>query len=382
MVDNMDRLGQKFGEYRLLRWLGGGGYGDVYLAEHIYDHTQVAIKILNARLSQHKDLEAFINEARTMRLKHPHIVPLLDFGIGNNNFPFLVMEYAPHGTLRTWHPKGSQLPLSTVLSYVTPIASALQYAHDLHLVHRDVKPENILVGATGEILLSDFGIATAVHNTVSSNMQKELEGTIPYMAPEQLKGKPRPASDQYSLGIVVYEWLCGKRPFEGTIIEVAQQHTTTSPPSLHEQLPLLPGKIEQVVLQALAKDPNERFESVQSFASELAAVSQSEGISTIQPVSTPPINVLVVDEEATNKLPRIVKASAPCEPTSSQHLAPREPDTSNPFRSASSQHLAPLEPDTSDPFRAGHSTAGQSTGVWRFCTRRARLFTAGHSAGT
>ncbi len=353
MVDSMDRLGQKFGEYRLLRWLGGGGYGDVYLAEHIRDHTQVAIKILNARLTQHKDLEAFINEARTIRLKHPYIVPLLDFGIGNNDLSFLVMEYAPLGTLRERHPKGSRLPISTVVDYVAPIASALQYAHDLHLVHRDVKPENILVGATGEILLSDFGIATAAHNTISSNTQKELEGTIPYMAPEQLKGKPRPASDQYSLGIVVYEWLCGRRPFEGAAIEVAQQHTTEPPPSLRKQLPMLSRKVEQVVLQALAKDPKARFASIQLFAIELAAASQQ------QEISVPSIKLTDADKVVANEMhePQTPDTSSPIGPISSPYITSHAADSSDHFGLASPYQAAPLEPDTSLPVSSHRITS-------------------------
>src|SRR5690349_15369494 len=111
MAENTDHLGQKFGEYYLQRWLGGGGCGDVYLGEHIHDHTLAAVKLLHARLTSPEDLKAFINEARTIRLKHPNIVSLLDFGIGTNDIPFLVMEYAPYGTLRTLYPKGSRLPL-------------------------------------------------------------------------------------------------------------------------------------------------------------------------------------------------------------------------------------------------------------------------------
>src|SRR2546429_779719 len=159
MSENMDHLGQHFGEYRLLRWLGGGGCGEVYLGEHVRDHTLAAVKVLHARLADPGELKAFINEARTMRLKHPNIVPLLDLGIGANDIPVLVMEYAPHGTLRTLHPKGARLPLSTIMAYVHPIASALQYAHNSHLVHRDVKPENMLIGVDSHILFSDFGIA-------------------------------------------------------------------------------------------------------------------------------------------------------------------------------------------------------------------------------
>src|SRR5690242_14015684 len=224
MADYKGAEGQQFGDYRLLRWLGGGGFGNVYLGEYIQDSTQVAVKILQAKLAQSHELKEFINEARTIRLLHPHIVRLLDFGIGMNDIPFLVMEYAPNGTLRHRHPRNTQVPLATVLTYVSAIASALQYAHDHHLIHRDVKPENMLIGPQQEILLSDFGIAAVAQSTHSFTERQGISGTLPYMAPEQIHGKSRPASDQYALGIVAYEWLSGQRPFTGTTVELITQH--------------------------------------------------------------------------------------------------------------------------------------------------------------
>jgi WD40 repeat protein len=287
MADRIDRIGQQFGEYRLLRWLGGGGFGDVYLGQQVRDYTLAAVKVLQARLTDSKELKEFINEARTFRLKHPHIVPLLDFGIGADDIPFLVMMYAPNGTLRDRHPKGSRLPLSTVLAYVTPIAAALQYAHDLHLVHRDVKPENMLVGPNHEILLSDFGIATVAHSSRSLNIQEDIGGTLPYMAPEQIAGKTGIASDRYALGVVVYEWLCGTRPFKGTAAEVAMQHTMMPPPSLRERVPTLSVDVEQIVLRALAKDPKQRFASVQEFANALQRAAQPPSSYPALPAQNP-----------------------------------------------------------------------------------------------
>jgi serine/threonine protein kinase len=122
------RLGQQVGEYRLVRKLGEGGFGTVYLAEHVHEHTQVAVKVLNMRLTKSEDFKDFLNEARTMRLRHPHIASLLDFGMSRDDLPFLVMEYAPEGTLRDRHPKGDRLALSTIVSYVDQLAQALQYA--------------------------------------------------------------------------------------------------------------------------------------------------------------------------------------------------------------------------------------------------------------
>ena len=118
------------------------------------------------------------------------------------------------------------------------MSAALQYAHDKKFIHRDVKPENMLIGQHQEVLLSDFGIATIAHSTSSLNVGAEgTSGTLAYMAPEQIEGHPRPASDQYALGIVVYEWLCGERPFEGSASEVMAQHLSVPPPPLRERMP-------------------------------------------------------------------------------------------------------------------------------------------------
>src|SRR6266702_8040856 len=217
-----DRIGQKLGNYHLVRLLGEGGFAEVYLGEHIHLGTRAAIKILHTQLTA-DDVDTFRNEARTIaQLEHPHIVRVLDFGVEGKT-PFLVMSYAANGTLRQRHPKGSHLPLATVVIYVKQLADALQYAHDEKLIHRDIKPENMLIGRHNEILLSDFGIALIAQSTRLQNTQ-EIVGTAYYMAPEQLKGKPRFASDQYSLGIVVYEWLTGNRPFNGSFNEIASQH--------------------------------------------------------------------------------------------------------------------------------------------------------------
>src|SRR3989442_439533 len=206
-----DHSGQKLGNYRLLRLLGKGGFADVYLGEHIYLKTAAAIKVLHTQLTS-EDMEGFLNEARTIaHLVHPHIVRVTDFGIEGET-PFLVMDYAPNGTLRQRHPKGTQLPLSLIISYVKQIAGALQHAHNERLVHRDIKPENMLLGRQNELLLSDFGIALVAQSSRYPSPQ-EIVGTAAYMSPEQIQGRPRPASDQYSLGVIVYEWVSGDRPF-------------------------------------------------------------------------------------------------------------------------------------------------------------------------
>jgi serine/threonine protein kinase len=271
-----DRVGQQIGNYRLVRWLGQGGFAEVYLGEHLYLDTQVAIKLLHTQLGR-DGTEQFRAEARTIaHLEHPHIVRVLDFGVEGNT-PYLIMSYAPHGSLRQRHPPGTQLPLEMIVSYVKQIAEALQYAHDQKLIHRDIKPENVLVGRQQEVLLSDFGLVTLSHQTYSLQTGRAA-GTLTYMAPEQIQGKPRPASDQYALGIVVYEWLCGIPPFRGEAVHLIYQHVFVPPPSLREKVASIPSAVEQVVMIALAKDPKQRFATVEAFALALKQASLTESL--------------------------------------------------------------------------------------------------------
>src|SRR5205823_7327120 len=132
-----DLVGQQLGNYRLIRLLGKGGYAEVYLGEHIRLNTQAAIKVLHTRLANSEEVEIFQNEGRTIaRLLHPHIIRVFDFDV-ENDIPFMVMDYAPNGTLRKRHPRGTRLPLPSIISYVQQVGGALQYAHDQQLVHRD-----------------------------------------------------------------------------------------------------------------------------------------------------------------------------------------------------------------------------------------------------
>jgi serine/threonine protein kinase len=269
-----DRLGHQLGNYHLVSLLGQGGFAEVYLGQHVRLNQQAAIKVLHAHLTD-QEAEHFQQEAQTIAtLVHPGIVRVFDYDV-QDGVPFLVIDYAPNGTLRRRYPKGSLVPLPIIISTVKQVADALQYAHEQKFIHRDVKPENMLVGRRQEVLLSDFGIATIAHSTSSLNVGAEgTSGTLAYMAPEQIEGHPRPASDQYALGVVVYEWLCGERPFEGSASEVMAQHLSVPPLPLHERMPEIPFEIEQVVLRALAKDPKARFASVKDFAAALEQASQ------------------------------------------------------------------------------------------------------------
>ena len=269
---------QRLGNFHLSRLIGKGAFADVYLGTHIYLNTRVAIKVLRGPLDTYV-LENFIAEARHLsQLVHPHIIRVFDFGIEDHT-PFLVMEYASGGNLRQHHPEGSRIALSTVTSYISAIASALQYAHDQHLIHRDLKPENLLLGAKHELLLSDFGLALLSSGQDILRVQQRL-GTLAYMSPEQISGHPRPASDQYALAVMAYEWLCGSRPFAGSASELIYQHQFTEPASLHQRYPEIPQAVEQVIFKSLAKDPARRYVDVLNFATAFEEASQSASLTS------------------------------------------------------------------------------------------------------
>jgi len=265
----IDYTGQQIGSYRLVRRLGTGGFASVYLGQHVRIATQqAAIKLLHLF---DVDARKFQQEAETMAaLVHPHIIRLFDFDF-HDQMPFLVIEYAPGGSLRTRYPEGTQVLLPNVVQYVQQIAEALEYAHGKNVIHRDIKPDNILIGMQGELRLSDFGIAVLSQTGRNSlGASSGVGGTAYYMAPEQSRGKPEKASDQYALAIMVYEWLYGKPPFtEGNAINIQYQHAYEPVPPLSELLPTLPLAIEQVIMRALTKDPKGRFASVKDFAQAL-----------------------------------------------------------------------------------------------------------------
>ena len=273
-------IGHQLGNYRLTRPLGKGGFAVVYLGEHLHLKTLAAIKVLHQVQLTTDEEEKFCNEAKTIaNLKHAHIIGVLDYGIQEStSTPYLVMDYASRGTLRQRYTTGTILSPLHILPYVKQVASALQYAHDRKVIHRDVKPENMLLDENDKIRLSDFGIAVVHETTRSSNALNTLDkfGTPPYMAPEQFQGKPLPASDQYALSIVVYEWLCGTRPFNGSLGELIRQHEDVVPPSMREKVPSLSSSIEQVIQKALSKDPKGRFASVWDFALAFQEACQVE----------------------------------------------------------------------------------------------------------
>ena len=272
--------GQKIDRYTLVELIGQGAFGQVYKAMEDGQQDFCAVKILIPDELRPYPLYDFVQEIRTIfRLTHPNIVRLRDFGIIDlpdfaDPLAFFVMDYCANGTLRKRHQQLQPLPLSTVTLYVKQIAAALQHVHDQEIVHRDVKPANLLIGDNNEVLLSDFGIAT--HSYTRKPTPQLPLGTLYYMSPEQIDGQAGRGCDQYALGIVVYEWLRGTVPFTGSKEQIIYQHKKVKPPALQGRVADISTEVEAVVMRALEKDPKERFPRVLDFAE---ALDHAEGIS-------------------------------------------------------------------------------------------------------
>ncbi|MDQ2717997.1 MAG: protein kinase, partial [Chloroflexota bacterium] len=343
-------LGQQVGHYRLTRWLGKGGFADVYLGEHIHLKTQNAIKMLHVQLSE-KALQDFLHEAQVIAgLDHPNIVRVLDYG-SEEGIPYLVMSYAPNGSIRRVIPKGRRVQPERIVPMVQQVAAALDHAHMRKLIHRDVKPENMLVGQQGQILLSDFGLVIAAHSS-SSQIDQKTAGTVPYTAPEQLQGQARFASDQYSLGIVTYEWLCGERPFTGTFVDIASQQMLTPPPSLYQRVPGLSPLVEQVVFRALAKDPAQRYGTVTDFANALQDAYQQAA------------NLLLFTNISAESLVPAVQTTTPQTPPDSFHILPQSVPLPDPAASQAQQTvISPSTHATATPQSDPATREAQQTGA-------------------
>lgn len=261
-------VGQMLGHYQLESVLGQGGMATVFRARDTLHQRWVALKTLSPRLSQRPGfLELFRREAIALSdLQHPHILPVYAYG-ERGGVTYIVTKLIEGGTLATR--LGQPLPLPQCAHYLAQVAAALDYAHQRGLIHRDVKPTNILVDAHNTCYLADFGIAALVASTTDQvDDEPHIVGTPTYISPEQASGdKPVPASDVYSLGVVLYEMVTGRPPFEGqSITEFLVAHMTRPVPPARDRLPDLPLLAEAVIRHALAKHPNERFPSAEALA--------------------------------------------------------------------------------------------------------------------
>ncbi len=272
--DGADWVGLRLknGCYRVTALLGEGGMGRVYRAHDTRLDSEVVIKVPKRELlANAQAVERFRREVQALReLAHPHIVSVLDDD-EHSGLPFVVMRYLPGGNLhdRMYGPGGDSRPIPPegLHTWLTDVAAALDYIHAAGYLHRDVKPHNILLDARGKAFVSDFGLAKAVENGGTRlTYSGQLLGTVPYTAPEVGGRRYDHRIDQYALAVTVYEWLCGRRPFDGTMMEVLIQHATQPPPPPRQWVPDLPEPTEQAILRALAKAPAQRFGDCRTFA--------------------------------------------------------------------------------------------------------------------
>jgi serine/threonine-protein kinase len=282
------------GRYELEELVGKGGMSSVYRAQDRLLERTVAIKLLHEHYSRDEDyVERFRREARAAaQLSHPNIVTVIDRGEDAGR-QFIVFEYIDGQNLKQLVEKKGRLPVRTALELGIEIGHALAFAHESGLVHRDVKPQNVLLG-NGEVKVTDFGIARSADVQQGLTQTGTVLGTSDYIAPEQASGQPVSAlSDVYSLGVVVYELLAGEPPYSGeNFVTVAMRHVNDPVPSVAAVRPDVPLRLDAALRRAMAKDPGERFRSMADFVSELEAVLSQLGEpdsdrTTIMPPATP-----------------------------------------------------------------------------------------------
>src|SRR5215217_8585115 len=270
------------GRYRVVRKLGSGGMADVYLAEDEELGRRVAIKILNERHANDEQfVERFRREAKNAAgLSHPNIVSIYDRGEAEGTY-YIAMEYLDGRSLKELILSRGPAPPRIAIEYVRQILAALRFAHRHGVVHRDIKPHNIMVDAEGRLTVTDFGIARA-EQAGSSQMTEagSIIGTAQYLSPEQARGAPvDQTSDLYSVGIVLYELLTGTVPFNGdTPVEIAMKHLSQTPQPPSAKRHDVPPDLDKVVLRALAKDPADRYRSAEEMDADLDRVGRGLGV--------------------------------------------------------------------------------------------------------
>jgi beta-lactam-binding protein with PASTA domain/tRNA A-37 threonylcarbamoyl transferase component Bud32 len=270
------------GRYRILRKLGTGGMANVYLAEDEVLGRRVAIKILNDRhAGDDQFVERFRREAKNAAsLSHPNIVSIYDRGEAEGTY-YIAMEYLDGRSLKELIVARGPAPINLAIDYARQILAAIRFAHRHGIVHRDIKPHNVLVDAEGRLKVTDFGIARAGASQMTE--AGSIIGTAQYLSPEQAKGAPvDQTSDLYSVGVVLYELLTGVVPFSGeTPVEIAMKHLSTVPPPPSAKRKDVPRDLDLVVMRALAKDPAERYQSAEEMDADLRRISRGTAISPV-----------------------------------------------------------------------------------------------------
>jgi beta-lactam-binding protein with PASTA domain/tRNA A-37 threonylcarbamoyl transferase component Bud32 len=268
------------GRYRIVRKLGTGGMANVYLAEDEVLGRRVAIKILNDRhAGDDQFVERFRREAKNAAsLSHPNIVSIYDRGEAEGTY-YIAMEYLDGRSLKELIVARGPAPVNVAIDYARQILAAIRFAHRHGIVHRDIKPHNVLVDAEGRLKVTDFGIARA--GTSQMTEAGSIIGTAQYLSPEQAKGAPvDQTSDLYSVGVVLYELLTGVVPFSGdTPVEIAMKHLSSAPEAPSKKRAEIPHDLDMVVLRALAKDPADRYQSAEEMDEDLARVARGAAVS-------------------------------------------------------------------------------------------------------
>jgi len=258
--------GQKINErYEILKSIGEGGMANVYLAHDVILERDVAIKVLRGDLENNeKFIRRFQREAKSVSdLSHPNIVEVYDVGEEDNQH-YIVMEYIDGKTLKQLVQKRGALTVTEVVDIMAQLTDGLAQAHDAYIIHRDIKPQNIMILDNGMIKITDFGIAMSM-NATQLTQTNSVMGSVHYLPPEQASGKGATMkSDIYSAGILMYELLTGVVPFKGeNAVEIALKQMKERIPSIRKQNPLIPQSIENIVLKATAKNPKNRYDSIQ-----------------------------------------------------------------------------------------------------------------------
>ncbi len=271
-------IGTSIGKYNLVEYIGSGGMAKVYKAFHPELKRYAAIKIMHPRFFEdQKVLTQFQSEAQNLAmLRHPNIVQVYDASV-SGKFPYIVMEYIEGKTLKQfikeYNNRHTRIPLSYTLRIIYSIGLALAFAHHNRMVHRDVKPGNVILEDSGRVVLTDFGLAQLAYDMDDAD-KDSVEGTPAYISPEQALGKPaEPRSDQYSLGVIFFEMLTGRQPYDTKDpVNMAISHVTHEIPSPKEYYPELNDEIAEIVVKATQKNLKERYNTLAEFLNQITKV--------------------------------------------------------------------------------------------------------------
>ncbi|MCU1257602.1 MAG: serine/threonine protein kinase [Bryobacterales bacterium] len=293
-------IGQTLGDYEIIKVLGSGGMGKVYEVRNLISRRVEAMKVLLPDLTAERDLvERFLNEIRiSASLDHPNIAALRTAQRVGNQL-VMIMEFVEGSTLDQLM-RASRIPVGKAVDYTSQALSALGYAHARGVVHRDIKPPNIMLMPNGTIKLMDFGIAKIA---TGSKLTKTglMVGSVYYMSPEQIEGRELDGrTDIYSLGVTLYEIATGKRPFNGdSEYQIMAAHLKENPPPPREIDPSLPPALNEIILMALAKDPSQRFQSADAFRQALATLTPASAPASLAPKKDKRLLYMVAGSVAT-----------------------------------------------------------------------------------